>query len=90
MIITTRLEMTFVPRRRSLYLKVLLLIPAAWLLITILINFNEKAKSNFNGFDHVPQSLQGNKEFFEHSLKEVEYRDDPKSVSKIVDFKKVN
>uniref|UniRef100_T1KB10 Polypeptide N-acetylgalactosaminyltransferase n=1 Tax=Tetranychus urticae TaxID=32264 RepID=T1KB10_TETUR len=37
-------EMVFVPRRRSLYFKVLLLIPASWFLLTLFINLNERVK----------------------------------------------
>ena len=48
-----RWAMVFVPRRRSLYFKVLLLIPASWFLLTLLINLNEKAKQHTNNLPDV-------------------------------------
>lgn len=58
------------PRRRGLYIKVLLLIPASWLLISLLINFNNQSNgggkvgdsqggSGHNGNGLLPDALVG-------------------------------
>lgn len=41
------------PRRRGLYIKVLLAIPASWLLISLLISFNNQNKSDVSLPGHV-------------------------------------
>src|ERR1700712_6078557 len=37
---------TFLPRRRSLYIKVLLLIPASWVLVTLLFTLSDNSSNH--------------------------------------------
>lgn len=40
------ISMGLIPRRRGVYFKLLLLLPATWFALTLLISFNEKAKQS--------------------------------------------